>query len=200
MLVENIEYSEKYQLVKLKISGEFFYISYDFYYELNIAKDDELDFDIFKQIVDQDQFNRCKNYALKQVSYRAITSLDIRKKLRDKKYTEENIDKTIDYLKKYQLVDDEAYVRAYIKDKSTLSNWSKNKIYYKLKAKFLPDDLINKYLNMISDDEEYKKAILIAKRKAGDDLSYENKQKVYRFLYGRGFSYEIINRCLEEIF
>ncbi|MDU7143072.1 MAG: RecX family transcriptional regulator, partial [Anaerococcus vaginalis] len=34
MIVEDIEYSDKYNLVKITISNEFFYISYDFFNDL----------------------------------------------------------------------------------------------------------------------------------------------------------------------
>lgn len=200
MIVEKIEYSDSYNLVKLVISGEYFYLSYDYYNDLNLSIDDEIDFDLFKDIVNEDQFNRCKNYALKQISYSQKTSFDIRKKLREKKYSKSNIDKTIEFLESYQLVDDEAYVRAYVNDKSRLSGWSKNKIFYKLKAKSIPDSLISKYLDQISDEEEYQKALELAKKKARGDFSFENKQKVYRFLAGRGFAYDIVSRCIGEIF
>lgn len=200
MLIENIEYSDKYNLVKLLISGEKFYISYDFFSKLKISKDEEVDFNIFKEIVNEDQFNKCKNFALKQISYSQKTSFDIMKKLKDKKYSDDNINRTIDFLKEYQLVDDEAYIKAYINDKSKLSSWSKNKIFYSLKRKSIQEDLILKYLNEISDQEEYEKAMTLGQRKARDDFSFENKQKVYRYLAGRGFSYDIISRCIGEIF
>lgn len=200
MLVEKIEYSDSYNLVRLVISGEYFYLSYDFFSDLKLSPDEEIDFDLYKKIVDEDQYNRCKNYALKQISYSQKTSFDIRKKLREKKYSNANIEKTLDFLNEYMLVDDEAYVRAYVNDKSRLSSWSKNKIFYKLKAKSIPDSLIQKYLDQISDEEEYEKALILAQRKARGDFSFENKQKVYRFLAGRGFAYDIITRCLGEIF
>lgn len=200
MLVERIEYSDKYNLVRLIISGEIFYLSYDFFNDLKVSKNDEIDFELFKDIVREDDFNRCKNHALKLISYSQKTSFDIRKKLRDKKFSSESIEETINFLNEYGLIDDEAYVRAYVNDKSSLSSRSKNKIFYKLKAKSIPEDLILKYLDEISDEDEYEKALILAKRKAGDDLSFDNKQKVYRYLGGRGFSYDIINRCLGEIF
>lgn len=200
MIVESIEYSDKYNLVKLLISGEKFYISYDFFNKLKISKDEELDFNLFKEIVNEDQFNKCKNFAIKQISYSQKTSFDIKRKLKDKKYSDDNINKTIDFLKEYQLVDDEAYVKAYINDKSSLSYWSKNKIFYSLRAKSIQENLILKYLDNISDDEEYEKALALGQRKARNDFSLENKQKVYRYLAGRGFSYDIISRCIGEIF
>lgn len=200
MLVEDIEYSDKYNLVRLLISSEKFYISYDFFNELKIAINDKIDFDIFKKIVNEDEFNRCKNFALKQISYSQKTSFDIIKKLKDKKYSEDNITRTIDFLKEYQLVDDESYVKAYIHDKSNLSFWSKNKIFYSLRAKSIPENLIIKYLDEISDEKEYKKALTLGQKKARGDFSFENKQKVYRYLTGRGFSYDIISKCVGEIF
>ena len=158
MIVEKIEYSDKYNLVKLTISREIFYISYDFFVDLNLACDEGLDFDTYKQILRENDFNRCKNEALKQISYRARTSFDLKNKLKEKKYDQDAIDKVIQFLEDYNLIDDELYVKSFINDKSKINNWSKGKIRYKLKAKHIDDNLIETYLNNISDEEEYEKA------------------------------------------
>lgn len=200
MIVEKIEYSDKYNLVRLFISREQFFVSYDFFNNLKIDIDDDLDFDLFKEIVEEDEYNRCKNFALRQISYSQKTSFDIRTKLLKKKYSKEAIEKTLDFLEEYKLVDDEAYVKAYVNDKSKLSSWSKKKIFYKLKAKSIPDFLINKYLENIPEEEEYAKAYALAERKVRGDFSFENKQKVYRYLAGRGFTYDIISKCVGELF
>jgi regulatory protein len=200
MIVEEILYSDKLNLIKLKVSNEDFYISYDFYNDLDLSKDDELDFETFKLIVNEDGYNRCKNFALKQISYSSKTSFEIRKKLRDKGFSDENIEKTIDFLKEYALVDDQAYVKSYVNDKSNISLRSKNKIFYKLKAKSIPEVTIEKYLANISDQEEYQKAKKLGSRKAKNDKSFENKQKVYRFLAGRGFSFDIISKVVDDLF
>lgn len=197
MIVENIEYSDKYNLVKLTISSEFFYISYDFFNDLNISKDQDLDFDIYKKILSEDDFNRCKNEALKQISYRAKTSHDIIYKLKKKNYSQESIDKVIDFLNEYDLIDDENYVKSYINDKSNIANWSKGKIRYKLKSKFIDDKLIDKYLDQISYEEEYEKAYNYGLRKK---ISTDDKNKVYRFLASKGFSYDIIKNVLGDLF
>lgn len=197
MIVENIEYSDKYNLVKLTISREFFYISYDFFNDLNISKDEDLDFDLYKKILSEDDFNRCKNEALRQISYRAKTSYDLIYKLKKKNYSPESIDRVIDFLNEYKLIDDENYVKTYINDKSNISNWSKGKIRYKLKTKFIDDKLIDKYLNQISYDEEYGKAYNFALRKKE---STDDKNKLYRFLASKGFSYDIIKNVLGDLF
>lgn len=197
MIVEKIEYSDKYNLVKLTISREIFYISYDFFVDLNLSCDEDLDFETYKKILRENDFNRCKNEALKQISYRARTSFDLKNKLKEKKYDQEAIDKVIQFLEDYDLIDDELYVKSFVNDKSKINNWSKGKIMYKLKAKHINDGLIDTYLNEISDQEEYEKAYEAGLHKKE---SIDDKNKVYRFLASRGFSYDIIRDVLGDLF
>lgn len=197
MIVEKIEYSDKYNLVKLTISREIFYLSYDFFVGLNISTDQDLDFETYKKILKENDFNRCKNEALKQISYRFLTSFDIKNKLKEKKYCEDAIEKVIQFLEEYNLIDDKLYVKSFVNDKSKINNWSKGKIRYKLKAKHIDDNLIETYLNEISDNEEYKKAYEAGLHKKE---SVDDKNKVYRFLASRGFSYDIIRDVLGDLF
>lgn len=197
MIVEKIEYSDKYNLVKLTISREIFYLSYDFFVDLNLACDDDLDFETYKKILKENDFNRCKNEALKQISYRSRTSFDLKNKLKEKKYSEDAINKVIQFLEDYDLIDDKLYVKSFVNDKSKINNWSKGKIRYKLKAKHIDDSLIETYLNEISDNEEYEKAYEAGLHKKE---SVDDKNKVYRFLASRGFSYDIIRDVLGDLF
>ncbi len=200
MIVENIDYSDKYNNVIITISGEDFYISYDLYNDLSIQNEDELDFDTYKVILADDEFNRAKNYALSKLSFAAKSSFEVEKLLKQKDFSKEAIDKTIDFLDEYGLIDDEAYVRSFVADKHNISKWSKNKIRYNLNTKNIKDDLIDTYLSQIPYDEEYEKALAFAQKKARDDFSVENKQKVYRYLASKAFDFDIINKVVGELF
>lgn len=197
MILENIDYSDKENLIKLTISSEIFYLSYDFYNDLDLSVGDELDFDLYKEILNEDNYNRCKSYALKQISYSNKTSFDLKNKLYKKGFSKDNIEKVIEFLESFNFIDDEAYVKSFINDKSNISSWSKAKIRYKLKAKYIDDNLIDKYLDEISYEDEYEKAYLIAKRRF--DLGHD-KDKVFRFLANRAFSYDIIKNVLEDLY
>ena len=61
MIVEDIEYSDKYNLVKITISNEFFYISYDFFNDLTLSIGAVIDFDLYNEILSENDFNICKN-------------------------------------------------------------------------------------------------------------------------------------------
>jgi recX family len=199
MIVEKIYYSDKFNLI-ITIENEDFSISYDLYNELNIKVDDEISFDTYKIILADDQFNRAKNFALSKISYAPKTSFEIEKLLKSNDFSNNTIDKTIAFLKNYGLVDDESYVKSYIFDKHNISSWSKNKIRYSLKSKGIADYLIESYLDEISFEEEYEKAYNFANKKARNDFSLENKQKVYRYLASKGFEFDIINKVLGDVF
>lgn len=200
MIIENIEYSDKYNLIRLTISGEKFYIDYDLYYENNFEKDKEIDFSTYKLIISNDEFNRAKNFALNKISYSQKSTYEIRQKLREKKFSEDVIEKIIAYLDSYGFLDDEAYVKTFIKDKDEISNWSRGKIRYMLKRKHIDDNLIDEYIYQISDEREAEKARFFADKKIKNDFSYENRAKVFRHLASKGFDIDIINMVLNKRF
>lgn len=200
MIIEAIDYSDKYNLVILTISGEDFSISYDLYNDLLLNIDDELSFDTYKVILADDEVNRAKNLALSKISYAQKTSFEVEKLLKENDFSADTIEKTIDFLNEYGILNDEIYVKSYVADKHNISRWAKNKIRYSLKSKKINEDLINIYLDQISDEEEYENAYNFAVKKARNDFSIENKQKVYRYLAGKGFDFDIINKVVGELF
>lgn len=200
MIVENIEYSDKYNLIRITISGEKFYIDYDMYYENDFEPDKEIDFDLYKKILANDEFNRAKNFALNKISYSQKSTYEIRQKLREKKFSEDVIEKIIAYLNSYGFLDDEGFVKAYIRDKDEISRWSRGKIRYMLKTKHIDDNLIEDYIYLIDDAREHEKAGFFADKKIRDDFSFENRTKVFRHLAGKGFDIDIINQVLDERF
>lgn len=200
MIIENIEYSDKYNLIRLTISKEKFYVDYDLYYENAFEIDKEIDFPTYKLILANDEFNRAKNYALNKISYSQKSTYEIRQKLKEQKFSEDVIEKIIAYLDSYGFLDDESYVKAYIRDKDEISNWSRGKIRFMLKRKHIDDNLIEDYIYMISDEREAEKARFFADKKIKNDFSYENRAKVFRHLASKGFDVDIINQVLNERF
>ena len=200
MIIENIKYSDKYNLIRITISGEKFFIDYDMYCENNFESGKEIAFDLYKKILANDEFNRAKNFALNKISYSQKSTYEIRQKLREKKFSDHVIDDIIAYLDSYGFLDDEAYVKAYIRDKDEISRWSRGKIRYMLKGKHIDDNLIEDYLYLIDDIREAEKAGFFADKKIKGDFSFENRTKVFRHLAGKGFDIDIINLVLDERF
>ena len=200
MIIENIEYSDKYNLIRLTISNEKFYVDYDLYYKNGFEVDKEIDFPTYKQILANDEFNRAKNFALNKISYSQKSTYEIRQKLKDQKFSDDVIEKILAYLDSYGFLDDEAYVKSYIRDKDEISSWSRGKIRFMLKKKHIDENLIDDYISLIDDEREAEKARFFADKKIKNDFSYENRARIFRHLAGKGFDIDIINLVLNERF
>ena len=103
-------------------------------------------------------------------------------------------------LTKERYIDNERYARAFVKDKVRYNKWGRRKVQQALWMKRIDDDIQQRVLDEI-DDEEYLKVLvplLKQKRKsikAAND--YELNQKLVRFALSRGFDYGIIRQCLD---
>lgn len=198
MKIEKIVYKNGF--VNLIISKKKFLVSPEFYSNLNVNSDNILSKDDFDKIKKEDEFNRAKESALNSIEFSAKTESEIKNKLKRKNFTEETIEKILKFLSDYNLTNDEMYVKNYINDKIKFQRYSKRKIFYNLSVKGLDKKLISRFLDDVPYSIEYENAMYLAEKKAKNDYSYENKKKVYNYLSYRGFSYDIINECLDELF
>ena len=101
---------------------------------------------------------------------------------------------------KERYIDDERYARAFVKDKILYNKWGRRKIQQALWMKRIDDEIQQRVLDEI-DDEEYLnvlKPLLKQKRKnTKAESDYELNQKLVRFALGRGFTFDIIRQCLD---
>ena len=108
--------------------------------------------------------------------------------------------RVVERLTKERYIDNERYARAFVKDKVRYNKWGRRKVQQTLWMKRIDDDIQQRVLDEI-DDEEYLKVLvplLKQKRKsikAAND--YELNQKLVRFALSRGFDYGIIRQCLD---
>ena len=97
-------------------------------------------------------------------------------------------------------VDDRRYARAFVKDKIRYNKWGRRKVQQGLWMKRIDKEIQDEVLDEI-DEKEYLdvlKPLLKQKRKSiKANSDYELNQKLVRFAYGRGFTFEIIRQCLD---
>lgn len=108
--------------------------------------------------------------------------------------------RVIDRLVKERYIDNERYARAFVKDKVCYNKWGRRKVQQALWMKRIDDDIQQRVLDEI-DDQEYLKVLvplLKQKRKSVKAANeYELNQKLVRFALSRGFDYAIIRQCLD---
>ena len=121
-------------------------------------------------------------------------------KMRRWELSEEEQARVMQRLVSERYVDDERYARAFVKDKVRYNKWGRRKVEQALWQKHIDDDIRQRVLDEVEDDEYLAvlRPLLKQKRrstKAAND--YELNQKLVRFALSRGFTFDIIRQCLD---
>ena len=145
---------------------------------------------------------RCKDSALRIIERSYKTEKEVRDKLSTKGYEDNAINKSIEFLKEYDFINDIKYTKAYIKDK--LNSTGSNKIKYTLIQKGISKELIEEELSNLNEDNEKKVAIELAKKKfiiirKRETDNYKISGKLYRYLLSKGYGYDVINDVVKEV-
>lgn len=189
--------------VNIYIDDEFaFSLSAEIVYKENLAPKQVIDVEKLIRLAREDEFMKCKSSALKIVERSYRTEKEIFNKLITKEYSKESINRTIEFLREYNLINDRNYVKMYVKDK--LKSQGKNKIKYNLKRKGISDELIIEELSKIDDEDSKNGAIILAQKKYNElkrreSDQYKLSQKLYRFLISKGYNYDLASDVMKEV-
>jgi regulatory protein len=131
-------------------------------------------------------------------AYQERSIFDVKTKLFQWKATDETLEEIIKILKAENYINEERFVKAFALGKLRHNKWGRNKIYYALKQKQIPDLFIQIGLSEI-DDVEYintLKAILSSKEvKAKDEFIRQNK--LVQYATQKGFQPELTWKVLK---
>ena len=189
--------------VNIYIDEEYaFSISAELIYKENLKVNDKIDVDSLKKLADEDNYIKCKNTALKTIERTYKSEKELAQKLALKGYDDHIINRTINFMKEYNLLNDNNYATMYVKDKSR--NIGKKKIKYSLLQKGIDEEIIESELEKINNDEvkaivyemALKKYKVFSKR---ENDNYKLTQKLYRFLMGKGYDYDLIKDVVKSI-
>lgn len=192
--------------ISVFIDGQYmFSVTKDNFILNNLYIGKELSKDEIINIEQEDEKERAFSYILYQLGFGAKTEKELIRKMNTQKYSQDSQEFALNKAKEYRYVNDEEYCENFIEQHKNLSGWGEQKIISNLLTKGISKELIKtKIEEFYSYDEifnnAYKCAIKkyeILKNKEMD--KYKLKQKLYMFLSGRGYNYEIISEVLEKI-
>ncbi|MBR5336397.1 MAG: RecX family transcriptional regulator [Lachnospiraceae bacterium] len=205
MIVTKIEIQKKNKnRASIYIDDEFaFGIHVNVVYDLGLRSGMEIDEDLRRRIISEEERKNARGYALKLIGYRSRCEAEVRRKMREKCYSEEITEDTISYLTDNGFLNDEEFVRLYIESKLDINKYGLNRIEYNLKGMGISRDVIRKCLAEYSEDvDEYALALPLAKKKLAS-LEKDDRETKYRKLSGflgrKGYSYDVISRILREL-
>jgi len=129
-------------------------------------------------------------------------SADIKRKIMEWGLDKSDAESVIEQLKEEKFIDDERYIKAYVREKFNIDKWGRIKISFFLKQKGIHGNLIQVGLDEIDEEKYIALLVKIMKEKAKTIKSanrFDKMGKIIRFAQNRGFEPEYIHRYMNDV-
>ena len=143
---------------------------------------------------------RAKKRAMNLLQKREYTTAALREKLRDGEYPEACVEEAVAYVESYGYVDDLRYARDFIV--YNLDRKSRTRIEQDLMRKGIQKDTVRAVFEELGeegtrqDEASMIRTLLDKKKYDAKNADAQEKQRMYAFLYRKGFHADAINRAL----
>lgn len=147
---------------------------------------------------------RYYNLCIRYLSYRPRSEKEVvdylkKKSTKSPSLTDSIISEIIEKLKSYNFIDDNAFVKFWIEQRVKFKHKPLRAIEYELKQKGIDRNLIDGALSEFEDKNifDLENAKKLAERKIEFYRNLEpekRKEKVMRYLIGKGFSYDVVKK------
>ena len=182
----------------LYVDGEFFAgMSLETVLKNRLKVGSECDKSTLQTIIAENDRHEAMLKATAYVSKALKTKRQVKDYLIKKGYSEEIAYHVIDKLKEYGYVNDEEYSKRYIE--SVSKSQGKRLIKYKLMMKGVKKQDIESAYELAECDDFSNAKLVAEKHIKNKERTKENIAKTYRYLIGKGFSYEQANYAVSEL-
>ena len=189
--------------VNIYVDEKFFMAIYkELVYTFSLKKGDTIDEEYLKSILKDEMYLKAKNKALNILSRTSQSEKKIKEKLSED-FEEDTVDNVIEFLKKYNFINDNELASKIVNTNVNLNKYGKNKIKQNLYNKGLDKSAIDEAMGEIDQDKEFENALYLAKKRY-ERVKNEDPKKAYtkiaNHLAYKGFSYDIIKSVLNKFF
>ena len=201
MIITSIEEQKKKGRFNIFLDGEFAFGLYkETIYDFGLRVKDDLTEEKINEIKSYDEINFGKKAAIRFLNYKQRTEKEVHDKLKGFKLSEESINKIMLFLKEFKFVNDENYAKLFVESKKILKPEGRRTVRMKLAQKGIGKELSEKSVREnYSEEEEFNKAKELYdkyRKKVRGKNEADKKQKCYRFLLSKGFTYDLIREVM----
>ena len=145
------------------------------------------------------EHNYLLDKARKYCSYQERCLADVKTKLNEWKAAEKTVEKIIQTLEKEDYINEERYAIAFALGKLRNNKWGRNKIFYAMTRKRIPEIYIQMGLNEI-DDEEYVDILksVIKSKKVNEKDVFKKNNKLVKYAVQKGFQANLAWKVLKS--
>ena len=172
-------------------------------YTKSLKKGQSVDVSTLRELAIEDDYLRARDTSFRFLEKTMKTEKQVRDRLLEKEFEPSTIDRVIVLLEEYNLLDDRHYVELFLKEK--LRRRGIKKVTYELYNKGINKEMLEEILEDFDTGslEEESCQKLAEKKfseiKKKEEDRYKQKSKLYAFLAGKGYGYEMINAVIRQV-
>lgn len=172
--------------------------------DFNLGKGVQLTPLLFKQIKEAEETQAAKDRCYLLLSGRDHSGHELRQKLIKKGFTTESAEKVVQEFSENGLLNDREFALRFASDKAEFNKWGPEKIRSELFKKGISRQIIEDVIQNTTQNLEQSQICvdLVLKRRKNflrEEDPFKRKQKIYRYLFGKGYGPEQINKALPII-
>lgn len=151
-----------------------------------------------------DKMKTAKIKAGNYCAYQERTQQEVRDKLYSLGLYRDEVEDVLTELISENFVNEERFAKSFARGKFSLKKWGKRRIVFELKKRNLSPYCIDQAIKEISDEAYEKMIFQIIENKISylPEVGYTTKNKIVKYLIGKGFETEIVwtllNRYLKS--
>lgn len=191
--------------VNVYVDGEFrLALAQEIVYRAGLAAGEEIDEGRLAELEGEDAFWKARESALNLLSFRARTASELGRRLRDKGFAPEVVERCVDDLVEKGLVDDSAFAESFVRDRVRLRPKGSRRLVQELRAKGVDAETASEAIEEVMRGEETSE-LELAREAVGkwarrpDEDPLRARRRLYGFLVRRGFAMETVRAVLEEV-
>lgn len=149
----------------------------------------------------EDVLKQAKLKALSLLTDMDRTEEQLRQKLKQKLYSDDVIEQTIEYVKSFGYIDDEKYAKRFVENRKNRK--SKQEIWVQLSQKGVKREFIADALDACYTSDDAVEAIRhLAEKKhySPENSDDKEKKRIYDYLLRKGFYHEDIRQVIQVSF
>jgi len=201
MRITEIKKQKRGQRVNIYLDGRFgFGITNSALVDFDLFVNKELSAAEIEEIIKKDQASKALQKCFRWLGIRPRSEKELRDKLKEKQFDPKIINQAIGQIKELGYLNDQEFTRMFIEMKKSKGRMV---IQRELRRKGIDEEIIkNSLAKYYSSDEELESALNLAEKKMCTYKklpALKTKQKLARYLAGRGFNWEIIQEVLHRL-
>lgn len=145
-----------------------------------------------------ENYEQAKDRALRLLAFRAHSEKELADKLRCEGADNGDIEKTLDFCRRYNFVNDLQYAKGKAKDLKNLKKYGRRRIEAELYAKGISSEYIEEAVSELEFDNS-ENLLPLVEKKLGGDFEKKSVDRCIRYFMYRGYELRDIKECIETL-